>query len=75
MKMAALWVVAPCSQVEVYQNFTDVCCLHHQGDDIHASMTEAAMVSGNFVNVYLISWRCDLNSVHFTDFVLIAESK
>jgi hypothetical protein len=31
-KMAVLWVVAPCSLVEVYQRFRGSCCLHHQGD-------------------------------------------
>jgi hypothetical protein len=29
-KMAAFWVVAPCSLVEVYR-FRGPCCLHHQG--------------------------------------------
>jgi hypothetical protein len=32
MKMAVLWVVAPCSLVEIYQRFRGPCCLHHQGD-------------------------------------------
>jgi hypothetical protein len=31
MKMAVLWVVAPCSLVDVYQHFRGPCCLHHQG--------------------------------------------
>jgi hypothetical protein len=30
-RMAAFWVVAPCSLVEVYQRFRGPCCLHHQG--------------------------------------------
>jgi hypothetical protein len=30
-KMAAFWVVAPCSLVEVYQRFRGPCCFHHQG--------------------------------------------
>jgi hypothetical protein len=29
MKMAVLWVVAPCSLVEVYRRFSGACCLHH----------------------------------------------
>jgi hypothetical protein len=29
-KMAVLWVVAPCSFVEVYQRFRGPCCLHHE---------------------------------------------
>jgi hypothetical protein len=33
MKMAVLWVVAPCSLVEVYRRFRGVYCLHHQGYD------------------------------------------
>jgi hypothetical protein len=32
MKMAVLWVVAPCSLVEVYRCFRSTCRLHHQGD-------------------------------------------
>jgi hypothetical protein len=32
-KMAVVWVVAPCSLVEVYQRFRGPYCLHHQGDD------------------------------------------
>jgi hypothetical protein len=32
MKMAALWVVVPCSLVEVYGRFRGDCCFHHQGD-------------------------------------------
>jgi hypothetical protein len=32
-KMAVLWVVAPCSLVEVYQRFRGPCCLHQQGDE------------------------------------------
>jgi hypothetical protein len=30
MKMAVVWVVAPCSLVEIYQRFTLTCSLHHQ---------------------------------------------
>jgi hypothetical protein len=30
--MAVLWVVAPCSLVEVYQRFRGPCCPHHQED-------------------------------------------
>jgi hypothetical protein len=30
--MAVLWVVMPCSVVEVYGRFRGVCCLHHLGD-------------------------------------------
>jgi hypothetical protein len=32
MKRAVLWVVVPCSLVEVYQRFEGSCCLHHQGN-------------------------------------------
>jgi hypothetical protein len=30
MKMAVLWVVVPCTLVEVYRRFRGTCCLHHQ---------------------------------------------
>jgi hypothetical protein len=30
--MTVVWVVAPCSLVEVYGRFKGACCLHHQGD-------------------------------------------
>jgi hypothetical protein len=33
MKMAVVWVVAPCNLVWVYQRFRGLYCLHHQGDD------------------------------------------
>jgi hypothetical protein len=45
-KMAVLWVVAPCSPVEVYQRFRGPFCLHHQGD-----------ASSPIVNFYQIT-RC-----------------
>jgi hypothetical protein len=32
LKMAVLWVVAPCSLVGVYQSLKGTCCLHHQCD-------------------------------------------
>jgi hypothetical protein len=32
VKMAAFWVVAPCSLVEVYQRFRGTCCLHRPDD-------------------------------------------
>jgi hypothetical protein len=31
--MAVLWVVAPCSLVEVYQRFRGPSYLHHQGEE------------------------------------------
>jgi hypothetical protein len=31
--MAALWVVAPCSLVEVYRRFRGTCCHRQQGPD------------------------------------------
>jgi hypothetical protein len=33
MKAAVLWVVPPCSQVEVYRRSKGACCLHHQEDE------------------------------------------
>jgi hypothetical protein len=32
--MAVVWVVAPCSLVDVYQRFRGPCFLHHQDDEI-----------------------------------------
>jgi hypothetical protein len=32
LKMAVIWVVAPCSLAEVYRRFRGTCCLNHQGD-------------------------------------------
>jgi hypothetical protein len=32
MKMAVIWIVAPCSLVEVYRRFGGAFCLHYQGD-------------------------------------------
>jgi hypothetical protein len=32
MKMAILWVVAPCSVVEINRCFRCACCTHHQGN-------------------------------------------
>jgi hypothetical protein len=52
-KMAVIWVVAPCSLVEVYQRFRGPCCLHHQG----ALMMQAAKTSETLVNFYQTS-RC-----------------
>jgi hypothetical protein len=31
MKLAVIWVEAPCSLIEVYRRFRGTCCLHHQG--------------------------------------------
>jgi hypothetical protein len=36
-KMAAFWVVASCSLVEVYQRFIGPCCLHHHRPDYGGS--------------------------------------
>jgi hypothetical protein len=30
--MTVIWVVTPCSLVEVYRYFGGACSLHHQGD-------------------------------------------
>jgi hypothetical protein len=32
VQVAVVRVVAPCSLVEVYRRFRDICCLHHQDD-------------------------------------------
>jgi hypothetical protein len=33
LKMAVVWVVAPCNLAEVYQHLRGPSCLHHQGDE------------------------------------------
>jgi hypothetical protein len=50
MKMAALWVVAPYSLVEIYQRFRGPCGLHHQADI--ALMMMAARITETLVNFY-----------------------
>jgi hypothetical protein len=50
MKMAAFWVVAPCSLVEVYRRFRGTCCLH-------ALMMEAASTAETPVNFYQTTRR------------------
>jgi hypothetical protein len=54
--MAVFWVVAPCSFVELYRRFRDVCCFHHQGDEV--LMMEGASTSGTSVNFYQTT-RCN----------------
>jgi hypothetical protein len=47
MKIAVFWVVAPCSQVEVYQRFRGPCCLHHQGETstrLHGATTQKTAI-------------------------------
>jgi hypothetical protein len=41
--MAAFWVVAPCSLVEVYGRFRGACRLNHQGDRPGATALMAAI--------------------------------
>jgi hypothetical protein len=65
--MAVFWVVAPCSLVEVYENFIGPCCLHHYG----TVLIEAASTSETLVNfyqttrrynpedIYLCTYRCE----------------
>jgi hypothetical protein len=57
--MAVFWVVAPCSLVEVYQQFRGTFRFHHHGDDggstIISSITqmmETASTSEMSVNFY-----------------------
>jgi hypothetical protein len=59
-KMAAFWVVALCSLVEVNQHFRDPCCLHHQG----ALMMEAARTSETLVNFYQTTWHYNPEDSH-----------
>jgi hypothetical protein len=61
MKMAVIWIAAPCSLVEVYR-FRDPCCLHHQGELI-ALMIEAARTSET-LNFYQTTRRYNPEDSH-----------
>jgi hypothetical protein len=39
LKMAVLWVVAPCGLVEVYRHFIGACCFYQQGDESTSEMS------------------------------------
>jgi hypothetical protein len=39
MKMAVVWVTAPCGLAEVYRRFTGACCRHHQGAEAASTST------------------------------------
>jgi hypothetical protein len=53
MKMAVIWVVVPCSLLEVCQHLKGMCCLHHQGNEsLIALMMEAAHTCESSVNCY-----------------------
>jgi hypothetical protein len=66
--MAVFWVVVPCSLVEVYQRFTGLCCLHHQGDlkrwHLITLMMEAARASETLVNFYQTTRRYNPEDSH-----------
>jgi hypothetical protein len=55
-KMAVFWV-APCGLVEVYQRFRGPCCLYHQSD-------EAARTSETSVNFYQTTRRYNPEDSH-----------
>jgi hypothetical protein len=57
LKVAALWVVAPCCLVGVYCNFRGTDCLHHQGDN-EAPKMETVSTSETSVNFYQTT-KCD----------------
>jgi hypothetical protein len=54
--MAVLWVVAPCSLVEVHRRFRDACRLYHQ--DYHLN-DGGSMTSETSVNFYRTTLRND----------------
>jgi hypothetical protein len=56
LKMAAFWVVLPCSLVEVYRRFRDACCI--------ALMMEAKSTSETSVNFYQITRRNNPEDSH-----------
>jgi hypothetical protein len=61
LKMADFWFVAPCSLLEVYQNFRGVCCLHHQGD---LQVMEAARTSETSVYFHQTTRRNNPEDSH-----------
>jgi hypothetical protein len=78
MNMAAFWIVAPCSLVDVYGRFRGACCLRHQGDlpdyaaqqlkrrpsSLIALMMEAASTSETSVNFYQTARRNNPDDSH-----------
>jgi hypothetical protein len=61
LKMAVFWVVAPCSQVEVYRRFRGACSLHLH---VIALITETASASGTSVNVHQSTRRYNPDDSH-----------
>jgi hypothetical protein len=59
-KMAAFWVVAPCSLVEVHQRFRGPCCLHHQGD--RPTTQKTAIFVGQLLRDYSVQYTRRLSS-------------
>jgi hypothetical protein len=57
---AVIWVVAPCSLIDVYQRFRGPCSLHHQV----TLMMEASRPSETLVNVYQITRRYNPDDSH-----------
>jgi hypothetical protein len=55
--MAVVWVVAPCTVVEVYRRFRGACYIHHQGD-------QAASTSETSVNIHQTTWRNNPEDSH-----------
>jgi hypothetical protein len=71
MKMAVLWVVAPCSLVEFERRFRGAHCLHHQGEvsevlvaSIVALIMEAASISQTSENFYQTTLRNNPDDSH-----------
>jgi hypothetical protein len=61
-KMAVFWVVAPCSLVEYYRRFKDVCCVHYQV--LIALMMEVAGTAETSVNFYRTTRRNEAEDSH-----------
>jgi hypothetical protein len=63
MIMAAFWVVAPWSLVEVYRRSRGACCLHH----LIALVLEAASTYEASVNFYHTTWRKNPEDIHLQE--------
>jgi hypothetical protein len=67
--MAVLWVVAPCSLIEVHQRFRGPCCLRHQGDLIAIASTikrsniDKIIVQGSLFTFECVCWLMMLYAV------------
>jgi hypothetical protein len=62
MKMAVIWIIAPCRVVRVYQRFRGLYCLYHIG-----LMMEAVQTSETLVNLYQSTWHYNPDDSHLRE--------